>query len=236
MITKKIVIASLVAIVAASCTAPAKKSDQSKSIFDGKTLKGWTRFGGEASYKVENAAIVGRTTEGSPNTFLCSNKDYANFQLEFDVKCDTGLNSGVQIRSRKKTEADIRPEEKNATNAHVGRVFGPQVEIESSPGQAAYIYGEATGLKWLSTQPQSKDPKVNQHSKFKNDKWNHFKIIAKGPRIQTFINGEKVEDLTHEVIYKTHPTGFIGLQVHGIKAGSGPYKVAWKNIMIRELK
>ena len=42
--------------------------------------------------------------------------------------------------------------------------------------------------------------------------------------------------MTDDAIYQTHPKGFIGLQVHGIKAGTGPYDVAWRNIRIRELK
>jgi len=31
-------------------------------------------------------------------------------------------------------------------------------------------------------------------------------------------------------------SGFIGLQVHGIKKGTGPFEVRWKNITLRELK
>jgi hypothetical protein len=68
----------------------------------------------------------------------------------------------------------------------------------------------------------------------KNGDWNSYRIVAKGPRIQTFINGKPVADLTHEAIYKSHPKGFIGLQVHGIKKGTGPYSVAWRNIRIKE--
>jgi hypothetical protein len=30
--------------------------------------------------------------------------------------------------------------------------------------------------------------------------------------------------------------GFIGLQVHSIPKGKGPYEVRWRNIRIRELK
>ena len=30
--------------------------------------------------------------------------------------------------------------------------------------------------------------------------------------------------------------GFIGLQVHGIAKGEGPYQVRWRNVRIRELK
>jgi hypothetical protein len=60
--------------------------------------------------------------------------------------------------------------------------------------------------------------------------------VANGPRIQTFINGNAVADLTHEDIYKTHPRGHIGLQVHGIAAGTGPFDVSWRKLRIRELK
>ncbi|HAY78429.1 MAG TPA: DUF1080 domain-containing protein, partial [Planctomycetaceae bacterium] len=69
----------------------------------------------------------------------------------------------------------------------------------------------------------------------KDGEWNHFRIVAKGPHIQTWINGKQVSDLTDEAIYKTHPKGFIGLQVHGIRAGTGPFDVAWRNIRIKEL-
>ena len=62
-----------------------------------------------------------------------------------------------------------------------------------------------------------------------------FRIVAKGARIQTFINGQPVADLSHEGIYASHPKGHLGLQVHGIKKGDGPYDVAWRNLRIRAL-
>jgi len=34
---------------------------------------------------------------------------------------------------------------------------------------------------------------------------------------------------------KSHPKGFIGLQVHGIRRGTGPYEVRWRKIRIKEL-
>ena len=40
----------------------------------------------------------------TPNTFLCTIREYADFELESEVKCDVGLNSGIQIRSRIATE------------------------------------------------------------------------------------------------------------------------------------
>ncbi len=208
------------------------------SLFDGKTLAGWKQADhGKAEYKVVDGTIYGKTVEGSPNSFLASEKQYGDFELEFEVRVHDKLNSGCQIRSRGKTKEDVEaeaapPGKKPNRNNQIGRFHGPQVEIESSPGQAGYVYGEATGLGWLSPEPKDKQ---HSHNHMKNNEWNKFRIVAKGPRIQTWINGKAVADLTHEQIHKTHPKGYIGLQVHGIKAGTGPYDVAWKNVRIREL-
>ena len=45
------------------------------SLFDGKSLEGWTQKGGKANYAVENNCIVGRTIPNTPNSFLCTEKD-----------------------------------------------------------------------------------------------------------------------------------------------------------------
>ena len=77
------------------------KSDELRSIFNGKNLDGWSQKNGTATYRVEDGAIVGKTKEGSPNSFLCSNKLYGDFDLQFEVKLiNDELNSGVQIRSQ----------------------------------------------------------------------------------------------------------------------------------------
>jgi len=189
-------------------------------LFDGKTLDGWTQRNGTATYRVEDKTIVGKTNTGSPNSFLCSDKDYGDFELEFEVKVHDKLNSGVQIRSQTK-------------KTPTGRVNGPQVEIEASGdggAEAGYIYGEGTKRGWLTVEDELKP-----HKHFKDGEWNKYRVVASGPRIQTWINGKPIADLTDEPIYKTHPKGFIGLQVHGIDKDKGPYEVAWRNIRIKEL-
>ena len=50
------------------------------SMFDGETLTGWTQKNGTASYAVVNRTIVGTTSEGSPNSFLCSDEEYGDLQ------------------------------------------------------------------------------------------------------------------------------------------------------------
>ena len=190
-----------------------------KAIFDGKTLDGWTQRNGTATYRVEKKAVVGKTNEGSPNSFLCSDKEYGNFDLMFEVKVDDELNSGVQIRSQTK-------------GGPKGRVNGPQVEIEASGkngAEAGYIYGEAAG-GWMTPAD-----KLKPHKHFKDGKWNKYRVLANGANIKVWINGALISDLDHEEKFKSHPKGFIGLQVHGIGRGSGPYEVRWRKIKLKEL-
>ena len=75
-------------------------AEEWKPLFDGKTLEGWTQHGGKAKYTVENGEIVGTSVPMTPNSFLCTNKEYGDFILELEFKVDPTLNSGVQIRSQ----------------------------------------------------------------------------------------------------------------------------------------
>ncbi len=200
--------------------ASASSAAELVSLFDGKSLKGWTQRNGTATYRIEGNTIVGTTTEGSPNSFLCTDKVYDNFELHFEVKVDDKLNSGVQIRS---TTKDGRP---------TGRVNGPQVEIEASGAngaEAGYVYGEAAG-GWMTPQE-----KLKPHKHFKDGEWNKYRVLADGANIKVWINDQLISDLTDEAKLKSHPKGFIGLQVHGIGAGQGPFQVAWRNLKIREI-
>lgn len=184
-------------------------------LFNGQNLDGWTKEGGPATYRVEDSSVVGTSVRNSDNTFLVTEETYGDFVLEFDVKVHDSLNSGVQIRSKVRED---------------GEVYGPQVEIEASleeGAEAGYIYGEGTDRGWLIP-----DDRLTPHKIFQDGEWNRYRIRAEGPRIQTWINGKQVADLTHEAIYKNHKQGFIGLQVHGV-GDEGPYEVRWKNIRLR---
>ena len=194
-----------------------------QQLFDGKTLEGWSVKSGFATYQVDGGAIVGTTTPGSPNTFLCSHKEFADFELTFQVKFDEKFfNSGVQIRAK------LRGEE------YGGRVYGPQVEIEKSPGQSGYIYGEAAG-GWQSPEPES-DAADSAHNYFQNEGWTQYRILAVGRKIQTWINGNLVADLVYDAgRYMDNSQGFIGLQVHGIGDGTEEMTVRWKNIFIKPI-
>jgi quinoprotein glucose dehydrogenase len=215
-------------------------------LFDGSTLNGWAHLNGAHTYAVEDGAIVGRTVEGSAsmNSFLCTLQEFDDFELELETMIDRITNSGIQIRSR------ARPVQGTGRgfDASAGRVNGPQVEIRRTyKGQPAtgLLYGEALGTGWLSAQRRIDEG----HSHFIDEGWNKLRIVAAGPRIQTWVNGQPVEDLVNEAVYKTHPSGFIGLQIHGLSerelslplhAASGvtprqPLVIKWRNIRIRSL-
>ena len=199
-------------------------------LYNGKDLTGWTQKNGTATYTLEDGGVIcGTTAKGSPNSFLCTDKEYGNFELTFETKVSDELNSGVQIRSQTKP---LNTAEKKRGDKF-GRVNGPQVEVEASGGtkggEAGYIYGEAAG-GWLI---KKEDLIKTEH--FKNGQWNSFRVLANGPNIQTWINGQQIANLTHKGNYTSHPKGFIGLQVHGIGKNAGPFQARWKNIKLRTL-
>ena len=80
--------------------SPKAKAKNWKALFNGKNLDGWIVHSGTAKFKVADETIVGTTVPMSPNSFLCTQTEYSDFELELEVKCDMGLNSGVQIRSQ----------------------------------------------------------------------------------------------------------------------------------------
>ena len=79
-------------------TLTSQADDKWESLFDGKSIGGWKREGGSATYEAKGGMIVGTTAEGSKNTVLCKGL-FSDFILELDVLCDLELNSGIQIRS-----------------------------------------------------------------------------------------------------------------------------------------
>lgn len=213
--------------------------NQGIELFNGKNLSGWYNYGGGKFY-VEDDCIVGEAVTGTPNTFLHTDKKYQNFVLEFDVKLDTLLNSGVQVRS------NIYPEDVSTVrwggrfddggqkiikniDRKAGVFWGYQIEIDpSSRAWSGMIYEEA-GRGFLQT--PGLDPKVM--AAFKPLEWNHFKISVDGNHIQSWVNGVKAGDVLDEVT----SNGYIALQLHGIGKNKMKehQKIRWKNIRLRPL-
>ena len=196
-------------------------------LFDGKSLDGWEQRGGKAKYSVVDGAIVGETVPNTPNSFLCTERHYSDFILEYEFKVDEELNSGVQIRS------NSLPEYRN------GRVHGYQVEIDPDQDPRKHngvervrswtggIYEEGR-RGWLDDLFDNEAARAA----FKPGEWNHIRVHAEGDWIRTWINGVAAADLRDSMTQ----SGFIGLQVHGIgKKLGGPWHVSWRNLKIKEL-
>jgi len=184
-----------------------------QQLFNGKDFEGFVQLNGQAQYIVENGEMVGISTAGTPNSFMCTEREYSDFILEFEVKVDSLLNSGVQIRSH------------SFDSIKNGRVFGYQVEIDPSPrGWSGGIYDEARRA-WLYPVTPYNPEAVQSFDKYG---WNKYHVEAIGTRIRTWVNGVPVADLIDDA----DASGFIGFQVHQVPDEHAGLQVRWKNIRI----
>ncbi len=205
----------LLSLFAVSQLFPFSGNQDWISLFNGKNLNGWKVVNGTAPYKVENGEIVGISASKSPNSFLATKELYKNFILEYEMKMDEGLNSGVQIRSQS------LPAYQN------GRVHGTQIECEDTKrGWCGGIYDEGRkGWRY----PLEFNPKAK--SAYKMGEWNTFKVIAFENRIIVWVNNIPASNLIEDAV----ETGFFALQVHAIgnKEELAGKLVRWRNIRMK---
>ncbi|WP_157207225.1 3-keto-disaccharide hydrolase [Mariniflexile maritimum] len=204
----------LFSLLSAEMFSQSTKNDWTP-LFNGKDLKGWKQLNGTAPYSIANGEIIGVTKTNTENSFLCTEKNYGDFILEFDVLLDPSINSGVQFRSN------------SIKNFKDGKVHGYQFELD--PSDRAFtggIYDEGRN-GWIY--PLSLNPKAQKA--FQNGVWNSCRIEAIGNTIKTWVNGVQCAYLVDDVT----ASGFIALQVHSIgsdekQAGK---EIRWKNIKIK---
>lgn len=187
-------------------------SKHSNSLFDGKSLAGWE--GDKHWFRVEAEAIVaGNLNEKIPhNQFLCSAKPYGDFELRLEAKIvGPGQNAGIQFRSKRVAGGT----EVSGYQADMGMAW-------KRPVWGA-LYDESRRRKML----QEPDPDVALKA-VKQDDWNEIRIVARGAKIQIYVNGTQTIDYT-EPDKSIDRSGVLGLQIH-----SGLATEAWyRNIRIR---
>jgi hypothetical protein len=185
-----------------------------RPLFNGKDLTGWKQLNGKAKYTVSNKEIVGTTVFREPNSFLVTEKDYGDFILELELRMDSMMNSGIQIRSESK------PEYNN------GRVHGYQIEVDpSARAWSGGIYDEAR-RGWLYPMEYNR----GAMKAYKHGQWNKYRVECIGNMIRTFVNGVATAHLIDDMT----PKGFIALQVHSIgKASEEGRTIRWRNIRIQ---
>ena len=172
------------------------------TLFDGKTLAGWT--GDPELWSVDGGEIVGRTATGlKTNAWLVSDLTAGDFELSLQIKLtpDSG-NSGIQIRSK----------------FEHGTAVGYQVD--AGAGWWGKLYEEhGRGLLW--------DKSGEKHAK--EGDWNDYRIVARGHRIRTFLNGHPCVDLDDP---EGALRGIFALQIHS----GGPMEVRFRNLKLTVLE
>ena len=183
-----------------------------ETIFDGKTLQGWS--GDPKLWSVQDDAITGVTTDEEPleyNKFLIWDGEVENFHLRAKVRLIGNSNSGIQYRSAHLTDegefvvggyqCDIHPKAENNGMLYHERGRG----IVAMHGQKVIVDG--AGDKWITgtTGP------VQQ---IKLDDWNTFEIIAKGNKLVHKLNGKVCAEIIDHHEDGRLMKGVVAIQVH----------------------
>ncbi|MEN8869746.1 MAG: DUF1080 domain-containing protein [Akkermansiaceae bacterium] len=183
-----------------------------QTLFDGKTLKGWSVQEKEAwMWKVKDGAVVGGSLDKNVphNTFITTEKRYKNFELTLQVKVDGKRpNAGIQIRSER------------IKDHH--EMIGYQADV--GPGYWGRLYDESRRRKFLA-------PFATKAGAMEiKEGWNDYKIRCEGTRIRMWINGILTCDYT-EKDESIPLEGFIALQAHS----GPPFEVSYRKIVIKKL-
>jgi hypothetical protein len=190
------------------------QQDDFRPLFNGKDLSGWEQYGGKATYEAKDGDILGTTAPSTPNSFLCTDRPYRDFVLEFDFYDQPELNSGVMFRAQWRQDEAVR------------RIFGYQMEIDPSPrAYTGGIYDEAR-RGWLY--PLHYNPPAR--AAYLHGQWNHARIEAIGDELRTYINGIPAANM----IDNLDSEGLICLQVHSVGDKPQEMQVKWKNLVIKE--
>jgi len=224
---KRIVTAGLVVIVLGACIffACAAKNYATSDVppgfipvFDGKSLDGWRKLteysGDNGKWEVIDGAIAGDQYPEGKGGLLVTEKKYADYEVIAEVKADYPIDSGLFLRVQ-------------------GNVLSYQLTIDYRPdGEVGAVYCPGGG-GFLKHQPDG----VNI---WKKGEYNtvRARIENQPPRIQAWINGEKVMDYQDTLLDGKHrvpETGYFGIQVHPGESWGKGNKVWFRRILLKEL-
>lgn len=219
----------------------AAESSGLKAIFDGATLDGWS--GDKRLWSVTDGVIRGETTaenSASGNTFLIwQGGDLSDFELRLSFRLSTTNNSGIQYRSKHVTKG------KRIRNQWVVRGYQHELRNEEKlPNVPGFIYDEGgkrgriilVGQKgeWKGQKLVVAEKPLISSSEFetlmKVDDWNDVIIIARGRRVQHYLNGRLIMDFTDSE-ENALTSGVLALQLHAGK----PMWTEFRDIRLGEL-
>lgn len=234
---KKIVLLGLCAALAACAAKTTPQKSDWTYLFDGKNLDGWHSWhkNGVVGWNIENGTLTPDGTGGD----LVTNKEYENFDLEFEFKLPPGSNSGVIYK------IVDNPDYKSTYTS------GPEYQVIDDKGWAEHnktASGEIPKLKDTQLTGANYDmiPPDNLNRVKPIGDWNQGRIVVKDNHVEHYLNGHKVVEYHYgseawkalvakskfkDWPYATpHAKGYIALQNHS------PKEIVWyRNIRIKEL-
>ena len=181
------------------------------SLFNGKDLSGWTSVG-SAKWEVSDRIIKGgQNGNPSKSGVLWTNEIFKDFDLTLEFKIDEHgkYNSGVYFR-KSKTKPLGRPYQINIGRGAAGEPIGLHID------------------DWLD--------KGDEKDEFRKPlKWNSLRILAIGPDIKTWLNGNLIVDYKDPSPRKDLlEAGMIGFQTYGAEGHAG--WIHFRNISIKKIK
>jgi hypothetical protein len=221
-------LALLVVIVSSPARAVPAQEEGFTSMFDGKTLEGWS--GKPGGWWVEDGALTSESTEEKP----CVKHHYlfwdggqpGDFILRFEYRI-TGGNSGVQIRSEKRPDYDVwgYQADIDAEGQWTGCLFQHDRGAVVERGFKAVITEDGT-----RTDEPIADPKALLKL-VKPDQWNTYEVTARGHAITLSINDNLMCTVEDRHATLARDNGHIALQMHP----GPPMKVQFRNLRIKLL-
>ncbi|MEO6723452.1 MAG: DUF1080 domain-containing protein [Ferruginibacter sp.] len=203
-------------------------------IFDGKSFNGWEAD--TAFWKVKDGVAVGQVLPGQTiktNTFLIwKGGEPADFEFKAQYRISPEGNSGVQYRSEavkdipfalKGYQADI-----DGANTYTGQNYEERGRgFLAMRGQKVIL---KTNEKPSVTDSTSLGGSDELKALIKSD-WNDIRIVAKGNKMQHYINGVLMSEAIEEDTVKGKSSGLLGMQVHVMPK----MKVEYREIYLKEL-
>jgi hypothetical protein len=213
-----------IALVLSLAVAPARAQQAEAgftSLFDGKTLNGWTLIGGKGDgYMVKDGMLVCAKGGGGK---LLTDKEYGDFVLRFEFRLPPeGSNNGLGIRAPKEGDAAYQ---------------GIELLILDEKAALAEKWGKLKDSQFHGSVYDVIAAKKGAQKP--GGEWNVQEVTAKGKRITVVLNGQTILDadlatVTDPAVLKKHP-GLLRTSGHIGFLGHNDY-VEFRNIRIKELK
>ena len=186
------------------------------SLFDGKSLCGWTRQARELAHPslgkwvVQDGIIIGGQEKPGLGSYLVTDETFADFELLIDAWPDWPADTGIYVRTTPQGNVGFQVLVDYRPHGNVGGYYGNGIGRFH-----AWTYGleakedKAGHLLRLTTETPT-EPKGNHAvpldfaapadvflRTWKVNTWNTFRIRSVGalPRLTTWINGVKISEL-----------------------------------------